>query len=303
LKILGLCDKTNSPCTCALGFFDGVHLGHKEVIETAIAESKKLGCLSCTFTFNADLSDSQKTEKGSIYPFKTRLELIGKLGVDIIIAPNFSEFSGISHTDFLNILYNNFNVRVFVCGKDFRYGKNAEGNVKTLAEFCKEKNAELKIVNEKKIGGMTVHSTLIRNALSSGNIELANNMLGREYSLKYEVKHGEHIGSKELYPTINQHLEQNSAPLKFGVYASKTEVDGKTYPSITNIGICPTVKTNAPCTAETYILNENLSLYGKTPEVKLVAFIREEKKFESIDALREQIKKDIAFTSDILKRR
>lgn len=289
MKLLSFNEGVNTPCVFALGFFDGVHLGHRAVIENAMAEAKRLGLACAVFTFTS----SKKTEKGSIYPFERRLELIEEMGVDYVLAPDFSEFQSLSPDEFLNVLAKKFGAKVFCCGENFRYGKNALGNINTLREFAEKNGGTVRIAPAVTLDGQTVSSTAIREMLSNGRIKEANKMLGREFSIKAEVIKGMQIGSKKLYPTINQPLFEGSVPLKHGVYASKTVVEGECFPSITNIGYCPTVKDTCEISFETYILSQNLELYGKSVEVFLRDFIREERKFESAEALKSQIEEDI----------
>ncbi len=289
MKILRWSDSLDANVVFALGFFDGVHLGHRAVIESAVAKAKELGFFSAVFTFTS----GKKTEKGSIYPLEKRLELFEEMGVDFALVPDFSEFSSLSPEQFLDTLKNNFKASAFCCGENFKYGKNASGDVSSLKAYAESNGCEVIIKKTALFKNERVSSSRIRELFLEGNISEANSMLGREYSVKGKVIKGKQIGSKSLYPTINLPLFEGSASLKRGVYASRTEINGKSYKSITNIGICPTVKNGEELSFETYILDEELSLYGKDAEVFLEKFIREEKKFENVERLKEQIALDI----------
>lgn len=289
MKRLTLCDVNEKPCFFALGYFDGVHLGHKAVIKKAVEESKKRGIASAVFTFETH----KKQNNGNILSLDERLLFIEELGVDFALVCNFPDVSSLSHGEFLTLLKDKFSAKGFCCGEDFRYGKNAQGNIDFLKDFCAQNSLEAFVTEPVFFEGEKVSSTKIRQALLNGEIELANKLLGREYSIIKEVVSGEHIGSKMLYPTVNQPLDDALVLLKYGVYASRAKIDNKNYAAVTNIGICPTVKKCISPVAETYILDENINLYGKKIKIELLSFLREEKTFLGVEELKKQISKDI----------
>lgn len=293
MKIFSLENKSDAKSVIALGFFDGVHLGHRAVLKKATEQAKLRGVLSAVFSFTDVKKEGRKSRRGEIYSTQRRCELISELGFDFVILPEFSDFSRFSPEEFVKFLKNNFNAVAFVCGSDFRFGKGAVGDVTTLSEISLGLGIETYVVEDVVSDGENVSSTRIRKALSEGDIKTANKLLGREYGIRAEVIHGKQIGSEVLYPTINQTFEDGGALLKFGVYASKTIYDGKEMPSVTNIGVCPTFSEERVPTSETYIIDANVDLYGKSVEVRLLDFLREEKKFESPEALKIQIEKDI----------
>lgn len=293
MKIFSLENKSDAKSVIALGYFDGVHLGHRTVLKKATEQAKKLGVLSAVFSFTDNKKEGKKSQLGKIYSTQRKCELISELGFDFVIMPDFSAFSSLSPERFVEILSDNFGACAFVCGKDFRFGKGAIGDAALLKELAAIRGIETYVVEDVILDGENVSSTRIRNALSEGDIKTANKLLGREYSIRAEVAHGKNIGSKVLYPTINQPFEDGGAPLKFGVYASKTIYDGKEMPSVTNIGVCPTFLDERKPTSETYIIGADVNLYGKSVEVKLLDFLREERQFESPEALKIQIEKDI----------
>ncbi len=293
MKLLSFKDKNSEPCIFALGFFDGVHLGHRAVIKRAAAEAKARGVLSAVFTFTDSKNVGKKTQRGEIYPLSRRLEIFENLGVDFVLMPDFSDFCSLSPNEFVLSLCLNFSAVGFVCGEDFHFGKMAAGDTDMLSRLSKHRGADTLVLGEVMLENFKVSSTKIRETLKEGKIELANKMLGEPYSIKAEVVGGKHIGTKSLYPTINQPIEQNIAPLKFGVYASRSIFENKSYPSVTNIGVCPTVTDSQRPTIETYIIDQNINLYGKTVKVELISFLREEKKFTCVAELKEQIDCDI----------
>ncbi len=181
--------------------------------------------------------------------------------------------------------------KVVVCGEDFRFGKKAAGNVDLLKELCSQYGVEVRLVSPVVLDGDRISSTRIRGYIKQGNMPLAWRMMGRPYSLCFPVVSGNKIGRTIQFPTINQIYPDHFAVPRFGVYVSVTEVDGVLYPSVTNVGVKPTVGSDRPL-AETFILNFSGNLYGKKVRVNLCHFIRPEKKFESLDELRVQIARD-----------
>ena len=289
MKILNLKDKNKMPCALALGYFDGVHLGHRQVIEKAVSTAREKGLVSAVFTFSGKL----KRGEGNIYDMKMRQKLIADLGVDFLLAPDFNNFCNLSPKEFFKTLTENFSVDVFCCGSDFRFGNRASGTTETLKELCDEFNKTLIVAEDISVNGEIVSSTSIRAALKNGDIKKANLLLGKPYTISSMVEGGKHIGSQMLYPTVNQYYKEDCIVPKFGVYASSLVLDGKKYPAITNIGICPTVKTEEKPVAETYIIDKNINLYGEEISVSLFEFIRGEKKFNDVSELKKQITSDI----------
>ena len=185
------------------------------------------------------------------------------------------------------------NVGAISCGENYRFGVNAEGDVGFLKTECEKNGVSLLISPIVSENGEAVSSTKIRSLIINGEIEKANEMLGRLFSYSSKVLDGKHLGRKLGIPTINQAVGNGLVIPKKGVYASFTTVDGKRFKSITNIGLRPTVENTPKVNSETHILDFNGNLYGKNPTVELVSFMRDEKKFESVSQLREQIERDI----------
>ena len=290
----------NEPCAIALGYFDGVHLGHRRVIDSAVEYAEKNKIKSAAFTFADVKKSSKKSCSGALYSSEHRAELLKKCGADFVIMPDFSQFCGLSPSEFVALLKEKYSARALFCGEDYRFGKGAEGNVETLKELCKKQKIELFVEKKVKFLGEDISSSRIKEALLKGDVSLAEKLLGRAYSFKASVVSGEHIGSKKLYPTINQPLGLDGAKIKNGVYASRAIIGGKRYNAVTNIGVCPTVKNIDEAVAETYILDKNIELYGQSVEVELVEFLRDERKFESIERLKAQISEDIKRAKEIL---
>lgn len=277
----------------ALGFFDGVHLGHREVILEAVKCSQKLGIKSCVFTFSRRPKSILKNEPDMLLTSENKkIRLIESLGVDLLYIVDFTELMGLSGEEFVqDILIETLHCRGVVCGFNYHFGKGGKCNSDSLVQICEKYNCEA--VSRKPIlyDSKCISSSRIRNSLEYGDIHSANEMLGYEFGYCLEVVHGRQLGRTIGTPTINQAFPENFCLPKFGVYVSKVTVNGKKYRGVTNIGIKPTVGSDKPV-SETWILDFSGDLYGKEVDVRLLSFIREEKKFASIDELKQQILKD-----------
>ena len=288
-------NKTKEACTLALGYFDGVHIGHEKVINAALkcAREKKIECAVFTFTDKKRLC-KKKSERGEVYIRERSVEKIKNMGVDFLIMPDFEDFCALSPSEFVSILCKNFGVKAFFCGEDYRFGKNAAGNVETLKKEAEKYGAEVCAVVKVQLDGEEVSSTSVTQAIKDGNMPLVKKYLLRNYSIKGTVVGGKHIGKKRLYPTINLPFEKQSVVPKNGVYASRVRVEGECFLAVTNVGHSPTVDggtENVVC--ESYIIDKALDLYDKEVEVEFIKFIRDEIKFDSIEALKNQIDADI----------
>lgn len=262
----------------ALGFFDGVHLGHKKIIKSTF----KSGFKSMVFTFD------KKNNTNYIMDFETKISKISSFKPDYILAPNFYDFNNYSGEEFIKILYNNFNVRRIVCGDDFCFGKNRSFSIEDLREICKALSIELCVIEPLYVNNLPVSSTLIKQKLALGEIEKVNDLLGHTYYLSSIVRHGQKLGKTIERPTINQYFQEGQIIPKYGVYESVTKVFDKFYFSSTNIGITPTFKVDKPL-METYIYGFDGDLYDYKIDVYLFSYVRAEKFFNDIDELKKDI--------------
>ena len=279
----------------ALGLFDGVHLGHRAVINAALAQ-KKNGLSSLVFTFEPDcvLRKAGGTQ-GYIYT-KTEKEILlcEQIGVDEIVSPPFERLCCLSGEEFADeILCRQLRAAHVCCGNDFRFGKNAACGAKELMDFGKRFGFEVEVISPVEYGGSIVSSSRVRELLLKGDITLANELLGFNYFINAEVLNGNHIGRTINFPTINQEFSDGQLIPKFGVYSTLTNVGGKVMPSVTNVGVKPTIEGVRRPLAETHIIGYNGDLYGKNADVCFKSFIRPEIKFASLDELKAQINKDI----------
>ena len=269
-----------------LGTFDGLHLGHRAVIENA------KGYNIIAVTFKMPPKTVFDSSVGVLMSAEDRFACLKELGVSEIYALNFEEVCNIEPEDFLNIIYNRYKPSLFVCGFNYRFGKGAKGESETLRAFCNEKKIGLKVTESVKNDGVIVSSTLIREYISSGQIEKANRLLYKPFGFSADVIKGDKRGRTLGFPTINQVYPKLLQSVKFGVYESAVLIDNIEYKAISNIGIRPTFQTEHIC-SETYILNFNGDLYGKSLRVEPKRFLREERKFSSEDELKKAVLADI----------
>lgn len=283
------------PSVVTLGKFDGMHTGHQKLIEKVreIAKERKLQAVMFTFDISPQIKIG-KSDYKLIVTRKEKLMLAEKFGIDVLVECPFNEqIRNMSAEDFIkDILIGKINTKAVVAGTDFKFGKNRQGD----ADYLKKNSAmfgfSVDILEKEKDGGRDISSTFVREELAKGNIEKANKLLGFEYFIIGEVIGGTHIGRNLGFPTINMAPQPDKLLPPNGVYASLTEIDGKTYKSISNIGVKPTVN-GKELGAETFIFDFDGNLYGKTAVVKLLDFMRPEKKFDSVEDLKKQVYTDI----------
>jgi len=270
--------------TAALGYFDGVHLGHREVLKSALVPDYYE---SAVFTFNSRIPCNITTDD-------TKHKLIRELGIEQIHSYNFESLKDYSPEEFVEkILVKGLNAKFVYCGFDFRFGKKRSAFADDLARICGEYGIVTIIKKPVIIDGITVSSSHIRELIHEGNIKIANKFLGYELFYELEVVGGNRLGRTIGFPTINQNMPQNVLPPKFGVYKSRVSVKGVEFKSITNIGIKPTAGENKNITIETHIIGYDGDLYGKVIKVSLLDFVRAERKFTSFEELSQQIKNDL----------
>ena len=210
-----------------------------------------------------------------------------------MLCPDFSEFHAMEPESFVDeILVRRLNANAACCGEDFRFGKKAAGDVGQLAALCQARGIRLDVVPPVTFEGERVSSTRIRSLLGEGRVADANRMLGRAFGYDFTVVRGKQLGRKLDSPTINQRLPDGFVPLRHGVYASVSFAGGAWHPSVTNIGLRPTVEDTTAVNSETYICGFSGDLYGARVEVRLLAFLRPEQRFPSVEALRARIHAD-----------
>ncbi len=273
----------------ALGTFDGFHIGHKKVIENAVASNKNPKVL----LFNEHPQKVlKKKSPGELITETDKIKLLGEWGVEPIVI-NFSDIMTLTYEEFFyEIIVKKIGASVLSCGFNYHFGAKALGNTENLKTLCEKENIELLVSAPVEYKGEPVSSTRIRNAIRNGDIEDANNMLGREFSYDFLVVHGDARGRTIESPTINQFFAEDFIVPEYGVYASFSVIDGKKYSSVTNVGVRPTIEGFSKERSETNIIGFDGDLYDKNISVHLLKKIREEMKFGSLDELRNQIAKD-----------
>jgi len=277
-----------------VGTFDGVHIGHQKIIKILNKNKQANHSVILTFFPHPRMVLQKGVELKLLNTLNEKQELLEKLGLDyLVIEPFTKEFSRLTALEFTrNILVNILKIRKLIIGYDHRFGRNREGNFEQLEEYGNLYNFEVKEILVQDIENVAVSSTKIRKALNEGTIEIANAYLGYEYMLTGKVVHGKGLGKKWNYPTINIQIKENYKLIpKTGVYLIRTMVNAKPYFGIMNIGFRPTIDGKYQ-TIEVHLLDFNANLYGKNIQVNLIKRIRDEQKFDSIDALFNQIKKD-----------
>ena len=289
--------KNSGGLAVALGTFDGFHIGHKMVIDkTKLSKGESAVLL---FDEHPQKVLSQKSP-GELITKSERDKLLEKWSVTPITI-SFSEIMSLSYEDFFyKILLEKIGATALSCGFNYRFGAKANGNAENLKTLCQKEGIELFVSEAVKFEGEPVSSTRIRNLIKQGDIESANAMLGREFSYDFLVVHGDARGRTIDSPTINQFFSEDFIVPEYGVYASFSVIDGKRYPSVTNIGIRPTIG-NSVKRSETNIVGYDGDLYDENISVHLLKKIRNEIKFSSLDELRAQIAKDRELSVKICK--
>ncbi|MBO4657378.1 MAG: bifunctional riboflavin kinase/FAD synthetase [Bacteroidales bacterium] len=290
----------------ATGFFDGVHLGHAKVIELLCATAKAEGATSAVITFWPHPRSILRQDAGKLRllnSLEEKEQRLKALGVDEVHVVDFTrEFSKMTAEEFIrDFLIKKFGVSTLIVGYDHRLGckKTGSDDIVRIADKCGIKAVRVGAISDSY---NTISSTYIRNLIETGGIERANALLGYEYTLKGVVVPGCGNGRKIGFRTANMSLYD---PLKLipynGVYAVWATVEGKTYKGVCNIGYRPTVDDGRGLTVETHLLDFDDDIYGLDLTVRFVEFIREEQKFASMELLHEQLLKDAAEASEILK--
>ena len=272
----------------ALGTFDGIHSGHKAVLNVALNLKQ---FLPIVVTFREPPKTSQGVATPLLMSFCEKQQRLKQMGFSVVEVLDYESVHELSPQEFLDWLFKKYNIKVVVCGFNYRFGNKASGDVALLAEYCNTHGAECIVVPKTDISGQTVSSTLIRQLIKEGNISFANVLLGEPFSFIAEVIYGDKRGRTMGFPTINQKIEDDIVTPKFGVYASAVKVGDKIYPAVSNVGLRTTYILKKPI-SETYIIGFNGNVYGEKLEVFLYDFLREERRFENKEELKSAIEAD-----------
>jgi len=286
-----------------IGVFDGVHLGHRSLLNTLKERAKENGRLSGLITFR---THPERITAGSYIAWldelDAKLETIRELGVDIILAVEFNdELKKLTAKEFVKLLQKHLRMKGLVIGPDFALGKNRDGNIEQLQLLGKELGFSVEVVPPYYLDGEEVKSSLVRQTLSAGDMHKVTRLLGRPFNIVGKVVKGAQRGRVIGFPTININVGPEMAAPPNGVYASMTNIDGEVYNSVTNVGTNPTFEGKKRL-AETHIIRfGGGDLTGRKVEIDFIEKLRDEKKFDSVTDLVAQIKKDVALAKSILE--
>ena len=286
----------------ALGFFDGVHLGHQALLKECCALAQAQGCEPAALTFRqAPAAVLLNQYPNTISTLHDRATLLKAYGIKtVMVFETDRETLSIPWQDFLRRLMDEGAVG-FVCGNDFRFGQNGAGNAALLAEFCAQNGLVCQIVPDQQMHGERISSTRIRKLLEDGDLDQANRLLGHPYLLTGGVTKGKQLGRTLDFPTANLELPEGMLCPKLGVYACKALVDGRTFLAVTNIGNRPTVSGEG-ITVEAHLLDFYGDLYGKALTLSFFAFLRPEQKFASLEELTAEIQKNVQQTRNFFEK-
>ncbi len=280
----------------ALGKFDGIHLGHAKLIDAMIEEAGKRGLNTLLFTFDKPFASYFTGEKPEVLTTnKEREEAVREWGIDHLLEyPLRSDTVSVSPEDFVDkVLIEGINTKFIAAGPDMSYGSGGKGNITSLRESSRGRFEVLE-VEKVRLKGETVSSTLVRDRLKKGEMEEVRELLSRPYSVSGKVSHGRKLGASILnMPTVNIMPEEYKLLPPFGVYFSETVVGSERFKSITNIGIKPTVQEMGQVNCETFLYGFAEDLYGENIRVELLHFLREEKKFNSMEDLKKAMHDDM----------
>ncbi len=278
--------------SCAIGNFDGVHLGHRALIALA-AQKEKTITKSAVWTF----SEPSSRKLGGVSLLTSpeeRFDIFRSLGIELLFLTDFEEVRSLSPEAFVKeILFEKCRVRRAVCGFNFRYGKMAAGNALTLKHDLNALGADVCVVEPYCLDGAVVSSSAIREALVAGETAYATKMLSHPYSITSTVVHGKKLGRTLGFPTANQPFPHGRVIPKFGVYAVRLHTSDGWYHGVANVGIRPTVENTPIANCETFIFDFDGDLYGKTVKTEFCAFLRPEKHFSDVGALMAAVRNDI----------
>lgn len=285
----------------ALGSFDGIHLGHKELIGKTVERAKEKGLASGVFTFSnhpKNVIQGKDAVKNILYK-REKEEIIASLGVDYLFdIPFTKEIMTLSKDDYvIKLLLEKCKAKLIACGFNHRYGFKAEGNTDTLKKMGEELGFETMVMDPYEVEGNVVSSTLIRTLIASGRVDKCPMYMGRYYSIEGEVVVGNRLGRTLGFSTSNLMIDFSMVTPPNGVYVTYCTYNGKRYPSVTNVGVKPTIKPGRDeeerkKNVETHIFDFDRELYGKTIIVEFLRKLRDEVKFDDVSELSEQIVRD-----------
>lgn len=289
-----------------IGTFDGVHLGHRKILERLINNAKNTGLKSTVLTFfpHPRMVLQKDTDIKLLNTIEEKTQIMEGLGLDyLVIHPFTKAFSRLSATDFVrDILVNSLKAKKIIIGYDHRFGRNRNANIQDLIAFGNALDFEVEEIPAQEIDDVSVSSTKIRNALMEGDVATANSYLSYAYMLTGTIKRGKGLGKQFGFPTANLHIPETYKLIpKNGAYVVKSMLNGKKYFGMMNIGYNPTV-SGTEKSIEVNFFEFDGNLYDQKIQVEILHRIRDEHKFNSVEELREQLKKDKNFSLDLISK-
>jgi riboflavin kinase / FMN adenylyltransferase len=286
-----------------LGNFDGVHLGHQAIFKKVVEHARMIGGTSIAFTFEPHPLKVLVPDRSPklLNTFHGKMKLLAASGIDVVICANFTRAFAEQHPeDFARtVLHDQLGVHEIFVGYDYAFGKGREGSIESLKTMGQTYGFEVGVVEAIQVNGIVVSSSAIRELISSGNVDEAAKLLGRDYILEGEVIHGSHRGQTLGFPTANLHTSNELLP-GFGVYAVRASVDDqRVLDGVASIGVRPTFDAGA-VSIEVFLFNFEDNLYGKQMDVSFIKRLRGERKFPDANALVAQVRKDVEEAKKIL---
>ena len=285
----------NTETAIAIGKFDGLHLGHRRLLQE-IVDKKKDGLTACVFTFDPSPAVFFGFSDGRELTTKEeKRRFLAQMGVDVLVEfPMTKESAAMAPEEFIEkLLVEKLKVRFLVAGTDVSFGARGAGNAEMLQKYALINGYEVKTIEKVRLKDTEISSTLVRSQVENGNMSYVEELLGMPYTIIGSVQHGKALGRKLGMPTVNLLPEKDKLLPPKGVYFSEVLYKGKCYAAISNIGYKPTVSDEKILGVESYLYEFAEEIYGEDIEVRLLAFKRPEMCFENVEALREQMQKDI----------
>ena len=293
--------KLEMPSAVAIGKFDGIHLGHRQLLGEIVAK-KQEGFQAVVFTFNPSPSVLfSKVREKELTSRDEKRQLFEALGIDVLVEFSLTYETAATPKEVFveEILVQKLNAKYIVAGTDLSFGKNGEGNSAFLVEKSGQFGFQVEIIDKISYKGEIISSTLVRSAISEGNVKKARFMLGSPYFVQGIVQKGNQIGRTIGFPTVNITAGDDKLLPPNGVYKTEVIVEGRIFEAITNVGCKPTVTDSGQVFIESYLYNFTENIYGKKIEVHFLEFMRKEQKFSNIEELKKQLQKDIGLGQKI----
>ena len=284
----------------ALGWFDGLHVGHAALIAKTVETARKNGLSAAVWTFEGSKKAGSDSSPGFILSDGEKAERLKAAGIDLLFSAGFSEMKDLTAEDFVKkILIGRCGCEIALCGFNYRFGAGGAGTAGILSELMAKEGKSTIVLPPVNIGGRAVSSTSIRAMLSEGKPDEAAILLGRPFSLIAEITHGRRVGHKLGFPTLNQPFPDGMLIPRHGVYITEVTIDGKTYRAVSNVGVHPTFGECGRVVCESNLLSGNPGeCYGKTAETRFIRYIRPEIRFDGAEELKRRITLDITAANE-----